>query len=251
MVKGINKILNKEDNMPNSWLQSKTVMIQKKKKPTLRDLRPIALTNATYKMFMGILKSKLEKHIRDIGQESEVQAGCTKNRRIADNLFVLDYCVKESYKIRKPLFLISIDFAKAVDSVKRDKLVNVLKKYRIHPDIIDIIVHIYNGDITKVHYNNMFQCDINVSSGIRQGCNASSNLFLLITYCIIEKLYDNLSGVNTNICKIVALFFADDGMILMQSLRETKESIQVLMNIAEECGMNINKTKSNIMIFNH
>ena len=57
-------------------------------------------------------------------------------------------------------------------------------------------------------------------------------LFLLITYSIIEKLYDNLSGVNTNICKIVALFFADDGMILMQSLRETKESIQVLMNIA-------------------
>ena len=35
----------------------------------------------------------------------------------------------------------------------------------------------------------MFQCDINVTSGIRQGCNASSNLFLLITYCIIEKLY--------------------------------------------------------------
>ena len=37
----------------------------------------------------------------------------------------------------------------------------------------------------------------------------------------------------------------------MQSLRETKESIQVLMNIAEECGMNINKAKSNITIFNH
>ena len=37
----------------------------------------------------------------------------------------------------------------------------------------------------------------------------------------------------------------------MQSLRETKESIQVLMNIAEEFGMNINKAKSNVMIFNH
>ena len=161
---------------------------------------------------MGILKSKLEKHIRDIGQDSEVQAGFTKNRCIAlaDSLFVLDYCVKESYKIRKPLFLISIDFAKAFDSDKRD----VLKKYRIHPDIIDIIVHISNAYITKVHYNNMFQCDVNVISGIRQGCNASSNLFFLITYCIIEKLYDNLSGINTNICKIVALFFADDGMTL-------------------------------------
>ena len=31
VIKGMNKILNKEDSMPNSWLQSKTVMIPKKK----------------------------------------------------------------------------------------------------------------------------------------------------------------------------------------------------------------------------
>ena len=37
----------------------------------------------------------------------------------------------------------------------------------------------------------------------------------------------------------------------MQSLGETKESIHVLINIAEQCGMNINKAKSNITIFNH
>ena len=48
----------------------------------------------------------------------------------------------------------------------------------------------------------------------------------------------------------MALFFVDDGMTLMLSLRETKESIQVLTNIAEECAMNINKAKSNISIFN-
>ena len=37
----------------------------------------------------------------------------------------------------------------------------------------------------------------------------------------------------------------------MQSLGETKESIHVLINIAEQCGMHINKAKSNITIFNH
>ena len=53
----------------------------------------------------------------------------------------------------------------------------------------------------------------------------------LLHIALLKSYNDNLSGVDTNICKIVALFFADDGMILMQSLRETKESIQVLMNI--------------------
>ena len=99
--------LPKKDNIPESWYTSKTVLIPKTKKPTVKDLRPIALTNATYKLFMGILKTKIEHHIRYIKEESEVQAGFTKkNRRISDNLIVLDYCVKESFKIKKPLYLI-------------------------------------------------------------------------------------------------------------------------------------------------
>ena len=48
----------------------------------------------------------------------------------------------------------------------------------------------------------------------------------------------------------MALFFADDGMILMQTQQEAKESIKILSNIAKDCGLSINKNKSNIIIFN-
>ena len=41
----LNKIIKQEEMSPNSWALSKTVMVPKKKKPTIRDLRPIALTN--------------------------------------------------------------------------------------------------------------------------------------------------------------------------------------------------------------
>ena len=58
-------------------------------------------------------------------------------------------------------------------------------------------------------------------------------------------MYRGLNGINTNICKIGALFFAD-GMILMQPLQEAKESMQILANIAKECGLSINKNKNNI-----
>ena len=50
---------------------------------------------------------------------------------------------------------------------------------------------------------------------IRKENNIPASLFLLVTYLIIEKMYTCLSGINTHICKIVALFFAGDGMILM------------------------------------
>ena len=108
----MNNILDKKDKLPSTWTESKTVLIPKKNKPTVKDLRPIAFTNSTYKLFMGILKSKMENHIREIRQDSEVQAGFTRHRRIADNLFILDYCVATSFKNRKEIYLISVDFAK-------------------------------------------------------------------------------------------------------------------------------------------
>lgn len=125
-----------------------------------------------------------------------------------------------------------------------------MKNFNIHYHIIDFIVKIYSEDKTQVIFNDIMRDEIKVTSGIRQGCNGSSSLFLMITYLIIDKLYEKLQGVNTSICKIVALFFADDGLILAQSLKEAKMSIDILTSIATECGLTINKEKSNIMIFN-
>ena len=99
--------------------------------------------NAIYKLFMGILRNNVEYHIIEIQQEGEVQAGFTKNKRLADNLYISDYCIKEIVKKKKPLYVIAIYFSKAFDSIHRDTIIHVLKKYRIHPNIIDIIAHIY------------------------------------------------------------------------------------------------------------
>ena len=132
----------------------------------------------------NIIFDKYRRRVK-YNQESEVQAGFTKNRRLADNLYILDYCIKESFKKKRPLYEISKYLCKAFDSIKRDTLIQVLKKYRIHPNIIDIIAHIYEKDKTQLYFNNTHQTDIDVTSGIRQGCNGSSNLFLLVTYLII------------------------------------------------------------------
>ena len=84
-----------------------------------------------------------------------------------------------------------------------------------------------------------------------RGVIAQATSYLLVTYLIIEKMYECLNGINTNIWKIVALFFADDGIIMMQSLQEARESIQVLTDISQKCGLSINKRKSCILIYNN
>ena len=46
-------------------MYSNTILVQKKPKPTPADQRPIALINESYKIFMGVLRVKMEKHLRN------------------------------------------------------------------------------------------------------------------------------------------------------------------------------------------
>ena len=89
-----------------------------------------------------------------------------------------------------------------------------------------------------------------MTSGIRQGCNGSTLLFLLITYCIITYLELKTNGFRNAICRIVAIFFADDGLQIAHTVEEARTAIKALVQIAGECGLEINKTKSNILIYN-
>ena len=152
---------------------------EKKSRPTVKDLRPIALTDTTYKLLMGIVRNKIQNHLKENDNLMEEQAAYTENRRTSDNLFILHYCVQKSYENKKPLFIISIDFQKAFDSISRAMLIKVMMKYKIHPKLIDLIAEIYTNDKTKMFINNKEICEIEITNGIRQGCNGSTTIFLM------------------------------------------------------------------------
>ena len=45
-----------------SWEKSNTRLIPKVNKPTAKQLRPIALTDVSYKLFMTIIGNKIDAH---------------------------------------------------------------------------------------------------------------------------------------------------------------------------------------------
>ena len=55
------------------------------------------------------------------------------------------------------MYLISIDFQKAFDSIKRDTLMYALK-YKIHPLTIDVIANIYSKDSTLLQSDFTYFC---------------------------------------------------------------------------------------------
>ena len=47
-----------------------------------------------------------------------------------------------------------------------------------------------------------------------------------------------------------SLFFADDALLLSHSLEEARENLEIITNTSREFGLEINREKSNILIFN-
>ena len=64
-------------------------MLPKVKKPQVKEHRPIALTNAGYKLFMSVLKRKMVKQELNDIRVKNMQAGFMEGRRMSENLFLL------------------------------------------------------------------------------------------------------------------------------------------------------------------
>ena len=103
-------------------------------------------------------------------------------------------CVDTSYKRKKPLIIIAIDFAKAFNSINRVALLRALTTYGCDPAMIDIIVKLYTGDYTKIYKCNAKIGQIEVQNGIRQGCTGSPQLFVLIVNMIIKAITASTLG---------------------------------------------------------
>jgi len=236
--------------MDEGWKESKTIMIPKVVKPTAQQHRPIALLNAGCKLFMGMLKEKLIEQKLCNWRVESLQAGFAEGRRLEENIFILGQCVEDTYRSRAQLVVVAIDFSKAFDSVDRVALVRAMKYWKCDPRIIDVVVELYNGDSTKIEREGVHCGEIEVRSGIRQGCTGSPQLFSMVVSMIIEKIVHSGMGYRRAGIYVPVLFYADDGLLLARSLREAVAMVNLLEESSAECGLLVNREKSVCLVFN-
>ena len=236
--------------VPDAWRLSKTVMIPKKSKPRVDELRPIALTDTSYKIIMGIVKEYIDRFLRETDQLNPYQSGGTCRRRVTENIYILSYCIEKSFRRKKQLFALSIDFKKAFDSVNRLSMINVLKDIKIHPNIVELIANIYTNDKTDIYMNKELITTIEISSGIRQGCTLSALLFTLVSYKIIEEINNLKMGFRDEDIQIDALFYMDDAIILADEEYKIMRVLNKIDGICAKYGLFLNKDKCKILIFN-
>ena len=246
----LNNILDTQ-MFPDQWKTSNTVLINKNPRPKIHEFRPIALTNISYKLLMGILKNKIMTHLKQNDAINDFQTGATQGRRVTENIFIFNYCIEKSYIRKKSLYALSIDFSKAFDSIDRYEIIKILKELHVHPKIINLVAKIYSNDSTSLFLNNNKYLDVNISSGIRQGCNLSAVLFILATYKIIDSIHSMKYGYRDENIQISSLFYMDDAIILAENKTEIEKLLFKIEIVSMKYGLKLNRSKCNIMIFNN
>ena len=76
--------------------------------------------------------------------------------------------------------VLAVDFNKGFDSVKRETLVSVLQDYKVPGGVVDYLLRSYCEGRTIIGVGDK-EIEMEVESGIRQGCTVSPALFRLVT----------------------------------------------------------------------
>ena len=104
---------------------------------------------------MTIIGKKIDTHLLDNHEKLDTQAGFTTESMIEDNLFILQYCIERSLKLKRPLIVTCLDYSTAFNSIKREKLIEILIHYEVHYKIIKVVANIYKDDYTEIQFGDI------------------------------------------------------------------------------------------------
>ena len=114
---------------------------------------------------------------------------------------------------------------------------------------------IYMGDTTiyvttEIWRNGKLVGDIEVTSGIRQGCTGLPQFFVMVVNIVINSIIESKLCYRGEEFYIPVLFYADDVLLLARYCKGAEEMIRMVMEVAGECGLCMNKGKRSVLLYN-
>ena len=152
------------------------------------------------------IKSGVDNRLR------KEQAGYRPGRGTTDQVFILRNIIEQSHEWQSSLYLNFIDFEKAFESVHTDSLWIIMKAYGIPLKIVELVKALYNNFECAVIEESELTEWFKIETGVKQGCNLSGFLFLLVIDWIMRKTVRNgENGIRWKFTtKLDDLDYADD-----------------------------------------
>ena len=124
----------------------------------------------------------------------EEQAGFRAGRGTTKQIFILRNILEQAIEWNSNLYTWFIDFEKAFDSVHRDTLWKIMQHYGIQEKYIRLVKCMYDNSECAVINGSGITEWFKIKSGVKQGCNMSGCLFLLVIDWIMKRTPQEYAG---------------------------------------------------------
>ena len=144
-------------------------------------------------------------------------------------------------------YLLTSNFKKAYDSVRREVLYNILMEFGITKKLIRLINLCLTETYSRVRVGKNLSDMFPIRNGVKQGDALSLLLFNFALEYAIRRVQVNQDGLKLNGTHQL-LAYADDVNILGGSIHTVKENAEALVVATKETGLEINADKTKYMV---
>ena len=211
----------------------------------IANYRPISLTNVDYRILSFVLAGQLQKVISSI--VSHDQTAYIKKRYMGYNIRLVDDIIAHYGQAQKKGLIFMADFCKAFDSLEWDFMLKTLDFFHFGPSFKQWVKTIYNSPICKIKNNGHLSEQVIMTRGIRQGCPASSLIFILAIEILSLQIRQQAGlkgldlGFPTKTVKTVQ--YADDCIVFLNDKNELCTALNILRQFGKISGLNLNLSK--------
>jgi hypothetical protein len=140
-----------------------------------------------------------------------------------------------------------MDWSKAYDTVWREKLWTTLRELGLGERSVGIIQNLYKDTKRRITLPSGMSDWLTSDAGVRQGCSLSPILFALYIADLDRHLQKVDAGTYVQGCRIQALVYADDVVLLAERDRDMASLLNAFQQFTEMKGLKLNFTKSKIL----
>ena len=219
--------------------------------------RGITDTPVLSKLFAMILEARLSEWAECSGIRADGQAGFCKGHRTVDHVYTLHALITQAKRSKSKLFCCFVDIKKALDSIPREHMWQVLAGLGLEGPLLQCLQSMYAQDsacvLTRDGCTEYFPC----TAGVKQGCPASPLLFGLYLDALESYLKSQGSGLHgapdgpsLSGQVILLLLFADDLVLVSQSESGLQAELHALHAFCTNRGLTVNMAKNKAVVFN-
>ncbi|CAB3240548.1 unnamed protein product [Arctia plantaginis] len=225
------------------------LVFKKGDKTRLKNFRPISLLSHVYKLFSRVITNRLAQRLDEF--QPPEQAGFRSGYGTIDHIHTVRQIIQKTEEYNQPLCLAFVDYEKALDSIEIWSVLESLQRCQVDWRYIQVMKCLYEAATMSVQVQNQQTRPVPLHRGVRQGDVISPKLFTNAMEDMFKTLHWKGRGININGEYISHLRFADDIVIMAETLQDLQQMLNDLADTSVRIGLRMNLDKTKVMFNEH